>query len=97
MSRIEKRIRKWRNPSFRQDVPLEDIFTVLNTFFPDSYEFGGKRGSHIITVWHDCLKGESNFGIDGDFTIPTTGGKKIKHFYLKKLIEAIDIIKECEK
>ncbi len=96
MSRIEKRISKWKNHQFKQDVPVDDLFSVLDYFFPGSYKYGETRGSHIIKVWHECLKGVPGFGPDGDFTIPTKGGKKVKHFYLKDLVKAIDIVRECK-
>ena len=97
MSKIEKRIEKWRNPRFKQNVPVNDIYSVLNLYFPESWSYGESRGSHIIRVWHKFLVGHEGFGPEGDFTIPTTGGKHIKHFYLKTLVKAIDILKEYEK
>ncbi len=97
MSRIEKRIEKWRNPRFKQKVPVNDIFSVLDFYFPDKWTYGNTRGSHIIRVWHEALIGQDGFGPDGDFTISTVGGNKVKHFYLKTLVKAIDIIRESEK
>lgn len=92
MSRIKKRIEKWRNPRFKQTVPINDLIAVLDYYFPNSYEIGGRRGSHIIRIQHDLLKGNSDFGPEGVFTIPTTGGKHVKHFYLKELTKIIDLI-----
>ena len=97
MSRIEKRIEKWRNPNFKQNVPVDDLFSVLDKYFPGSYIYGGKRGSHIFKVWHKLLIGQIGYGPEGDFTIPTSGGKHVKHFYLKALVKTIDIIKEEEE
>ncbi len=97
MSRIEKRIKKWKNPSFKQEVPVKEVIAVLNHFFPNSFSYGETRGSHIIKVWHKCLENIPDYGLEGDFIIPTTGGNKVKHFYLKTLVKSIEIIKECEK
>jgi len=92
MSKIEKRIQKWRN--IKQPIPKDDVFSILNAYFPGSWSYGGKTGSHIFKVSHPLLKGDPDFGKDGDFTICTIGGQKIKPVYIKLLLKAIDIIKE---
>lgn len=94
MSKIEKRLEKWANPSFKQDVPVDDLFSVLNKFFPERYNYGDQRGSHIIKVWHEDLIDHEGFGPEGDFTIPTTGGKHVKHRYLKFIVSAVNLIRE---
>ncbi len=68
MGKIEKRIEKWKNPRFKQNVPVGDLFAVLDKYFPESYEYGGKRGSHIIRVWHKLLIDQPGYGAEGDFT-----------------------------
>ncbi|HED37055.1 MAG TPA: hypothetical protein ENI76_02240 [Ignavibacteria bacterium] len=97
MGKIEKRIEKWKNPRFKQNVPVGDLFAVLDKYFPESYDMV-ENAVHIL----------SEFGINYFLTnpdmelkeislIPTTGGKHVKHFYLKDLVKAIDIITKVEK
>lgn len=95
MSRIEKTLKRWKNS--RQEVRTEELFPVLNLFFPDMWSYGSKTGSHVIKVTHPSLKGLPGYGPDGDFTIPTVGGQKVKNFYLKDIIDAVNIISHEEQ
>lgn len=95
MSRIEKRLEKFCNPNFKQEIPRDDLEPILNHFFPNSWSFGDKRGSHNYIIWHEKFKEyPEKYGSEGLLTIPTSGGKKIKFFYLRMLCEAIKLIKE---
>lgn len=88
MARIQKRIESWK--SSKQPVPTEEVLSVANHFF-DSVETGKTRGSHHIRITDDMLIGHPSCGPEGDFTIPVSGGQRVKHFYLKNLIELIKI------
>lgn len=90
MSKIDKRIQKWKNS--KQETRKEEIEPVLNYYFPNMWTYGAGTGSHNYKITHPKLKGIQGFGPDGDLTIPTIGGQKIKHFYLKNLVKAIEII-----
>lgn len=92
MDRIEKTLQRWRNS--KQEVRVEELFPVLNRYFPGSWTYGDKRGSHVIKVTHPKLKGLSGYGPDGDFAIPTRGGQKVAFFYLRDLIKSIQLISE---
>lgn len=92
MPKIEKKLQKWRNS--RQDVPKEELISVLNYYFPDMWTYGGKTGSHIYKISHPKLKGLLEYGLDGEFVIPVSGGQRVKHFYLKKLIKTIELVEE---
>ncbi len=92
MPNVSKKIQKWRNS--KQEVRREEIESVLEHYFPGMWSFGSKTGSHVYKITHPKLKGVPGYGVDGDFSIPTTGGQRIKHWYLKKLIQAIDIVSE---
>ena len=94
MSKIEKKLNKWRNPAFKQEVNKDEIDSILNHYFPGQWSFGDTRGSHNYKISHLILKGNQNYGPDGDYMIPVKGGQKIKHFYLKELIQIIDMIEE---
>ncbi|MEM4625716.1 MAG: hypothetical protein QXJ28_03070 [Candidatus Pacearchaeota archaeon] len=95
MSRIEKRLEKFCNPNYKQEIPRDDLESILNHFFPDSWSFGDTRGSHNYRIWHEKFKEyPEKYGTEGMLTIPTTGGKRIKFFYMRMLCEAIKLIKE---
>ncbi|AFH49637.1 Hypothetical protein IALB_1931 [Ignavibacterium album JCM 16511] len=95
MSRIGKRLEKFCNPNFKQEIPRDDLESILNHFFPNSWSFGDTRGSHNYRIWHEKFKEyPGKYGNEGMLTIPTSGGKKIKFFYLRMLCEAIKLIKE---
>lgn len=95
MSRIEKRLEKFCNPNYKQEIPRDDLESILNYFFPNSWSFGETRGSHNYRIWHEKFKEyPDKYSSEGLLTIPTSGGKKIKFFYLRKLCETIKLIKE---
>lgn len=90
MSRLGKRIEKWRNPAFRQDVPKNEIESILDKYFPGEWTYGEAGGSHNYKITSAKFKGHPNFGPGGDFIIPVKGGQKIKPVYIKQLISIID-------
>jgi hypothetical protein len=96
MSRIEKRLEKWRNPNNKQEVPKDDLESVLNHFFPEMWN-SSKTGSHNYQIKHPMFKKYPDiYSYEGVLTIPTKGGQKIKHYYIKSLLQAIDLITEVE-
>jgi hypothetical protein len=95
MDKVEKTLQRWRNS--KQEVRVEELFPVLNRFFPDSWDYGGQRGSHVIKVTHPLLKGIPGYGPDGDFCVPTRGGQKVVFFYLKLVLKSIELISGANK
>lgn len=95
MPKIEKKLLKWGNS--KQEVQKEELFSVLNYYFPEMWTYGGGTGSHVFKISHPKLKGLSGYGLDGDFVIPVTGGQRVKHFWLKKLLKTIELITEEQK
>ncbi len=89
MSKIEKRLESWRNG--RQPIPINDLYSVLDHFFPEMYRTG--KGSHLV-VWHPKLAEHPSFAPAGEFCIPVHHGQKIKRRYIDRLLIAIEIIKE---
>lgn len=97
MSRIEKRLEKFCNPASKQDIPKEDLDSILNHYFPGQWTFGETRGSHNYRISHPCFTNfPSDYGAEGVLLIPTKHGQSVKHFYLKNLCKAIDRIKEYD-
>lgn len=94
MASIEKRIESWRNT--KQEITCEKVEPVIRKYFPN-YNLNTKGTSHKYMMSHPTLRGVQGYGEIGGLTIPITKGQKIKPIYIKKLIAAIDIIKENEK
>ena len=95
-NRIAKRLETWKNS--KQDVPKEELHSVLNFFFGNQWSYGEKgTGSHNFKISHEKFKGHSDYGPDGNMTIPVTGGQRVKHWYLKNLLKAIEIIQEGDE
>jgi len=92
MGRLEKRINKWLNsPPF--DAPAEEVQAVLKSHFPG--RFRRKPGSNIV-VRDERLRFSHGFEPFGEFTIPVSGGQRVKGRYLQRLARAIRIIEELE-
>jgi hypothetical protein len=92
MGKADKLYLKWkaRTP---KEAKIRDVKTVLDQFFQGSWEFG--KGSHIV-VRHEALKVSRSFQPFGEITIPVKSGQKVKGFYIKILIEAIEVLREAE-
>ena len=90
MTKFDDRIEKWRRSN--QNVPKSDVVSVLNEYFPGWEEKKGKGTSHYFKLKNMILADYSGFPF-GCLTIAVRGGQIIP-FYMKKLVKAIDILKE---
>ncbi len=72
---------------------FQEVKTVLDAYFPGLWE--QKSGSHIV-VRHESLKKDRTFGPNGEFTVAVKGGQRVKGFYLRTILRAIEIIIEAE-
>ncbi|MCR4416207.1 MAG: hypothetical protein WHV63_03120 [Ignavibacteria bacterium] len=98
MSKIEKLLKKLCNPAYKQNVRKEELESILNYFFPNSWTFGEISGSHNYRIYHPFFKERpSVFGPEGFMTIPVSKGQFIKHFYIKKLCDVIKQIEELKQ
>ena len=88
MSKVKKILKHWESKP--KLVEKEEVISILKRF---GFNLDFKRGSHII-VSHSRLINRSGFGQDGEFTLPIKGGKKVKGYYLKNILEAISILEE---
>lgn len=93
MSKVEKRLSRWRIDT-PTDVPVDEVLSILDRFFDGRYVRTG--GSHIV-VTDKRLIGLPGYGPLGDFSVPVKGGQRVKGFYLKRLAETIYILEELEK
>ncbi len=88
-----KRIQSWLENTPR-DAPFDEVEAILKRYFPGHCL--KKSGSHIV-VTDDRLIGFRGFGPVGDFTVPVKSGQRVKGYYLKRLAQAINMIKELER
>ncbi|MFH1983939.1 MAG: hypothetical protein ABIL58_19030 [Pseudomonadota bacterium] len=93
MAKVDKTLEKWRQNT-PTDVPVDKAIGIIERFFPG--QFQQNRTSHIV-VQDDRLKGIYGYGPDGDFTVPVSGGQKVKGKYLKRLAETIKYLSELEE
>lgn len=93
MGKAEKRLKKWleKPPT---EAPVKEVVAMLDRYFPGQYQ--KKPGSHIV-VRHEKLKGQREYGPDGDFDIPVKNGQRVKGVYLRKLARAIQAVEEMEE
>ncbi len=94
MSKQEKRFIEWKNNP-PKEARVNEVISVINAYIGKAYWKWGSKGSHI-TVRHEKLKGLKDYGQEGEFGIAVKGGQKVKGYYIKDLIKAIDIITEEE-
>ena len=73
-------------------MPKGDVLIVLKAF--SGFQIDQKRGSHVI-VRHELLRGVPDFGPDGEFSFPVKNGRVVKGVYLKRILEAVDLVREA--
>jgi hypothetical protein len=88
MSKIEKILERWRRR--QRTVPKDEVINILKRF---GFAIENKPGSHIVAR-HPLLIKRSQFGLDGELSFATVNGREVKYYYLKDILEAIDIIKK---
>lgn len=93
MSRAQKLFRKWSD-NIPSEAKRSEVEVLLEHYFHGQWSFGSKA-SHIV-LRCDRLAGFSPFNYIGEITIPIRKGRYVKGFYIKNLIEAINVIKELE-
>jgi len=92
MGQADKKLRKWlNNPPTH--APVDTVRAMLRRFF-DSVEWKG--GSHII-VTDDRLQGMKDVGPLNDYSVPVSGGQRVKGRYLRWIAEAVQYIEETEE
>lgn len=86
MARQRKILKKWL--AGQKEERIETVKAIVSRFF-ERHEF--KRGSHII-VCDSRLAGKEGYGPQGILTVPVKGGQKVKGYYLKKIVRALEEI-----
>jgi len=88
MSKIQKVLERWK--TIGQPAPRKQVENVLERYFPGRYKVS--RGSHIV-VRHPGLRGLPQFA-EGRFTVAIRKGQKVKPFYLRDIVRAIEYLVE---
>lgn len=89
MGQREKLLDRWLNNT-PQTAPVSEVEAILKYFFKD--RFRQKGSSHIVI--RDERLHSADFGLLGEFSIPVSGGQRVKGLYLRRLAQIIQIIEE---
>ena len=93
MSKRDKLLASWKNQS-QPSAPVETVEAILRHYFASGFFLAG-GGSHQLRVSHPALFQHPHF-VGGTLSVPVTGGQSVKPFYLKRIVEAIEIVQEAE-
>ena len=90
MDKWREQLERWRTATPPQ-ADKEDVSRVLKYYFGEHFrEAGG--GSHQFRVPHPGLYREHPFDEGVTLSIPVTNGRYVKRIYLKRIIQAVDIV-----
>ena len=82
------------------ELSVSEVLNIIKSYF-ELFEF--KKGSHIkvkdsrLKKFKEASPYDIQFSINGEFIIPTKGGKNVKQIYVKRLLDAIEIIRLMEQ
>ena len=96
MGRIDKLLTAWRN-RIPREVRVDDVRKVLRRYGFVRRDTSG--GSHFVFA-HDALETRPDLygSTDPHISVPTTrGGKYVKGFYVKDVLQAIDVVLEWDE
>lgn len=90
MGKGKKLLNEWTH-KVPTDVRLQDVKTFLNTYFPEMWDH---KGSSHMVVRCEALKAFQDYKPFGEISIPIKGGQKVKGFYIKELLKAVQLLNE---
>lgn len=90
MGKALKLFEKWTD-NVPKEARLQDVKTFLSHFFPGMWD---QQGTSHIVVRCEALKIFPEYQPYGEISVPVKGGKKVKGFYIKRLIKAVYLIEE---
>ncbi len=93
MSKQDKLLASWKSQT-QPDADVETVEAVLIRYFPLGFS-KATGGSHQLRVSHPALFAHPHF-VGGTLSIPVKGGQRVKPFYLKRIVEAIEIVQAVE-
>ena len=77
-------------------VTVDSVEAMLLHYFGDNFKQATGAGSHQLRVFHPALFGHPHF-VGGTLSVPVSGGQTVKAIYLKRIAEAVALVKEAEK
>jgi len=87
MKSAEKLYKEWlKNPP--KEARFQDVKKLLDYFFPGQWRWGSQR-SHIV-ISSDVFKHMNEYG---ELSIAVKSGRFVKRYYVKKILEAITILR----
>jgi len=90
MGKAQKFFDQWAN-NVPKEARVQDVKTFLSTYFPGMWD--QERSSHMV-VRCNALKAFPDYQPYGEISVPVKGGKKVKGFYIKQLIKAVQLLSE---
>ena len=90
----EGMIDRWLNAT-PADEPAHVVEQLLVAYFGRE-SVKKNASSHQYRIKHSALADLPGFGIGGYLSIPVTGGKRVKGYYLKRIAQAIRHMEETE-
>lgn len=87
MTSAEKLYEEWLK-NCPKEARFQDVKKLLDYFFLGKWRWGSKK-SHIV-ISADVFKYLNEYG---ELSIAVKSGKKVKGFYIKKILQAIEFIK----
>lgn len=94
MSKRDKLLAAWKNQP-QPSATVETVEAILRHYFSSGFSVS-EGGSHQLRVSHPALYQHPHF-VGGTLSVPVTGGQSVKPFYLKRIVEAIEIVQEAEQ
>ena len=95
MSKRDKILADWINQP-QPNVTVETVEAMLRHYFGHSFVKATGAGSHQFRVSHPALFGHPHF-VGGALSVPVSGGQTVKAIYLKRIAEAVALVKEAEQ
>ena len=94
MSRRDKLLANWKNQP-QPSATVDTVEAVLRSYFGAAFSIA-EGGSHQLRVSHPALFQHPHF-VGGTLSIPVKGGQSVKPFYLKRIVEAVEITQAAER
>lgn len=95
MSKRDKTLAGWTNQP-QPSVTVDTVEAMLRHYFGDSFTKATGAGSHQFRVSHPALFGHTHF-VGGMLSVPVSGGQTVKAIYLRRIAEAIALVKAAEQ
>ncbi len=95
ISKRDKILADWINQR-QPNVTVETVEAILKYYFGANFAKATGAGSHQFRVSHPALFGHPHF-VGGTLSVPVAGGQNVKAIYLKRIAEAIALVKEAEQ